>query len=478
MDAATDYTSPTPGTHGRLFAEPTPSPDPTSFQVNNTSSSYYQSAYYLAHKTQVQPIPAPTMSQPHVDLADVIGQDAVTQIQQAQQIVFHAVGDTGAAKVNHTQIVASALAQEDSVADAMAAVVQAGGPGTPSFFFHLGDVVYSFGEAQYYHDQFYEPYRDYDRPIFAIPGNHDGMVFGASSVTPQVPTLDAFLRNFCATTPAPSPDSGGLVRSVMTQPGVYFTLDAPFVSIIGLYSNVLDGPGVISSQGGHYPICDDQLAFLKAELIRLKPDHDAGHRAVLIAVHHPPASVDGKHGGSTGLSTDIDNACTAAGLWPDAVLSGHAHLYQRFSRTVAGLARAIPYVTSGSGGYAATAPKDKTVAGTTDGPFTLVTPPIIEFGYLTVTVDMSGAQKTLTIDFKSTKGTTDSVTVKLTPTAGSVGGAGSSLAAAPVVASTPAGVGCEAPTLKSGTVPQSGTAKRLPKSGKAASSKSANKRLS
>ena len=38
------------------------------------------------------------------------------------------------------------------------------------------------------------------------------------------------------------------MRSVMTQPGVYFTLDAPFVSIIGLYSNVLDsGPGVISS---------------------------------------------------------------------------------------------------------------------------------------------------------------------------------------------------------------------------------------
>ena len=31
----------------------------------------------------------------------------------------------------------------------------------------------------------------------------------------------------------------------MTQPGVYFTLDAPFVSIIGLYTNVLEGPGVL-----------------------------------------------------------------------------------------------------------------------------------------------------------------------------------------------------------------------------------------
>jgi hypothetical protein len=26
----------------------------------------------------------------------------------------------------------------------------------PSFFYHLGDVVYSFGENQYYYDQFYE----------------------------------------------------------------------------------------------------------------------------------------------------------------------------------------------------------------------------------------------------------------------------------------------------------------------------------
>ena len=426
------------GTQGRLFAEPTPGADPASFQVNNTSSAYYESAYFLAHKTQVQSVPPPRINPPRLDLADVIGQDAVARIQQAHQIVFHAVGDTGAAKVNHAQTVASALANEESVADAMAADARAIGAGAPSFFFHLGDVIYSFGEAQYYHDQFYEAYRAYDRPIFAIPGNHDGMVFGATSATPQVPSLEAFLRNFCAPTPGPSPDSGGLVRSVMTQPGVYFTLDAPYVSIIGLYSNVLDGPGVISSQGGHYPIGDDQLAFLKAELIRLKPDHDAGNRAVLIAVHHPPASVDSIHGGATGLAADIDNCCIAAGLWPDAVLSGHAHLYQRFSRTVNGLNRQIPYVTSGSGGYAATAAKANTAAGTTDGPYTLVTPPVVEFGYLTITVAAGAAQKTLTIGFKSVKGTRDSVTVNLTPVAGNGGGSGGSPVA--VIPSGPKGV--------------------------------------
>src|ERR1700721_4619060 len=121
----------------------------------------------------------------------------------------------------------------------------------------------------------------------------------------------------------------------MTQPGVYFTLDAPFVSIIGLYSNVLDsGAGVISSQKGHFPLVDDQLTFLQHELTRLKPDREAGKRAVLVAVHHPPLSADSRHGGSGGELSDLDACCKAAGLWPDAVLSGHAHLYQRFTRVI------------------------------------------------------------------------------------------------------------------------------------------------
>src|SRR5579872_4472923 len=278
------------GPQGRLYAEPKPTPDENAFQINNTSEQYYKSNYYKLHKSQVQSFPTrPNGVLPYLKLTDFIPGDLVDAINKAGKIVFHAVGDTGAAKSSRQQSAAISIADEAGVADAMAADVQNGGPAGPAFFFHLGDVIYNFGEAQYYYDQFYEPYRDYDRPIFAIPGNHDGMVFGQGSSAPQVPTLDAFLTNFCSAEPGPSPDSGGLVRSVMTQPGVYFTLDAPFVSIIGIYSNVLDGPGVISSQSGHFPIVDDQLDFLKSELIRLKPDHDAGNRAVIIAVHHPPA---------------------------------------------------------------------------------------------------------------------------------------------------------------------------------------------
>jgi len=242
------------GVGGRLFADPHPSPDETSFQVDNTSSQYYQSPYYRLHQNDLQPVPKPRTPQPRMDLGAVLSADILGAIQAV-------------------------------------------------------------------------------------------------------------------------------------------------VSIVGLYTNVLEGPGVISSQSGKYPILDEsQLDFLKAELQRLAPARKAFQRAVIVACHHPPASVDSNHGGSTGLAADIDSAAQAAGFWPDAVLSGHAHLYQRFTRSVDG--REIPYVVAGSGGFAATAPiGGLPTAPVTVGEYTLVAPPIVDFGYLLVGVDMSGPTPLLTIDF-------------------------------------------------------------------------------
>ncbi len=401
------------GPTGQLYAEVVPGKDETQFQQDNTSAQYYNSPYYTIHKNQVQPIPPPRAGAPlQISLANFVDSAVMAGINTAKQTIFHSVGDTGAAKVNKSQTAATAIAHEASVADAMAAEVQSGGANPPAFFFHLGDVIYNFGEGKYYYDQFFEPFRAYDRPIFSIPGNHDGMVFGNSRDVPQTPTLVAFLRNFCSGSSGPSPDAGGLVRSVMTQPGVYFTLDAPYVSIIGLYSNVLDGPGVISSQGGHYNISNVQLTFLQSELTRLKPMRSAGKQGIILALHHPPLSVDGKHGGSTGPSSDIDGVCTKVGLWPDLVLSGHAHLYQRFTRLVEG--RQIPYIVSGSGGFAATAPETKAPpAPFTVGDQTLEIDPIAKFGYLKIAA--SATQIKVVFRCPTVQGVTDldSVTVNL-----------------------------------------------------------------
>ena len=399
------------GPEGQLFGDPHPGAEETGFQVDNTSEGYYKSPYYKLHKEQLQPIPPPRVSPPRMDLVKVLGPGPLAPYVAERKICFHSVGDTGPSETSHITAAAG-------VADAMAADLKAAAaPDAPAFLFHLGDVVYNFGEHQYYYDQFYEPFRGYDAPIVAIPGNHDGFpeVNKAGEESEEEKTLFAFLRNFCAAAPGPSPDAGGLVRSTMNQPGVYFTLDAPCVSIIGLYSNVLEGPGVISSEGGRYPAIDDeQLAFLIAELTRLKPQREAGERAVILACHHPPLSADAKHGGAVGLSEDIEKAGEQAGLHPDAVLSGHAHLYQRFTRTVGNAE--IPYVVSGSGGHAATRPKTRAKKATPPEGYALVTGPIVEYGYLTVTVDLKAAPPTLAVVFNQTSGKAgvgDKVTIDL-----------------------------------------------------------------
>jgi hypothetical protein len=112
------------GPKGQFYADPKPSPDETSFRQDNNSAAYYNSPYYLLHKSQVQPIPQVRQNAaPNIDLADYIPKDIADAISQAGKISFHAVGDTGAAKVNRAQSAGTAIQHEAGVADAMAADV-------------------------------------------------------------------------------------------------------------------------------------------------------------------------------------------------------------------------------------------------------------------------------------------------------------------------------------------------------------------
>jgi hypothetical protein len=332
--------SPSPSSGQPVFAQPKPRPDPSGF-VHKISDA---SDYRLIDPTLLEPVPAARggATEPVLTLAQTLGAPgpaAVAKIQQSGQIVFHSVGDAGSVIGPRTLSL---------VADKMVSDFDDPDPAdVPAFFFHLGDVVYSFGEGAYYYDQFYEPHRDYPAPIVAIPGNHDGGVYK----TDPAPTLQAFLRNFCAETPAVSTDAGGLSRTAQVQPGVFFTFDAPFVRILGLYSNVLEDPGVISSEGkSSSPVSDVQLNYLTAALQRAKSENYPG--AVILAVHHPPFTYDSLHSGSPRMLQDLDQAATSAGFWPHAVLSGHAHNYERFTRQMK--TTQIPYIIAGCGGHGIT----------------------------------------------------------------------------------------------------------------------------
>jgi hypothetical protein len=354
------------------------------------------------------PAPAGGAVEPVLTLAQVYGSAGAAKeaaITAAGQIVFHSVGDTGNV---------SGPTDQSLVADKMVSDFTEANPAdVPSFFFHLGDVVYYFGESTYYYDQFYEIYRDYPAPILAVPGNHDGVVYAGDTET----TLEAFLANFVTPEPVQSPDNGGLLRTTMIQPGVYFTLEAPFVRVLGLYSNVLEDPGVISAQTGttdaNTVLDGRQVAFLTAALTRIKTEKFPG--AVIIAVHHPPFTGGSTHGGSPLMLADIDSACTAAGVWPHAVFSGHAHNYQRFTRTVNGMS--IPYIVAGCGGHSPLS-KMSSVSRTPfqiDSTLTLESYDDSDFGYLRVIVNAT----TMTVEFHpqsdgaTTKTPDDVVTVTL-----------------------------------------------------------------
>jgi hypothetical protein len=321
-----------------VFAQPEPTPDPKKFEVKHPSDNpaYKQiDALNREHKLAPLPFPAPRdLPEPTLTLAAVLGENENTlqkRLAANGQVVFHAVGDTGSTRGPDNQ---------NLVSDKMVNDFTDAEQEQPMFFFHLGDVIYSFGEAKYYYDQFYEPYRDYPAPIIALAGNHDGMVAPGTGAT----TLAAFLENFCASDFEVTPEAGGLSRTAQIQPGVFFTFETPFVRILALYSNTLEDPGVISNS----TIGDSQLTYLKTALTRVKSENFDG--ALILAHHHPAYTAGSKHGWSEVMLSQIDAVCKQAGVWPHAVLSGHAHNYQRFTRHHG--KTQIPYIICGNGGHA------------------------------------------------------------------------------------------------------------------------------
>jgi calcineurin-like phosphoesterase family protein len=340
-----------------VFNEGNVTSDPTRFKVAHPSDS--QQFKELGDLLRKDAVPFETSRLPADGLymlQDALGPhgaEIVGKVQKSGKVVFHAAGDTGASnegKYGNEVRVADQLTNDCRLADEA---------NRPSFMYHLGDVVYDFGESKYYYDQFYDPFRNYPGPIFAIPGNHDSFVIPD---TPKSDTpLSIFTRNFCAPAPTITPEAASLHRTAMTQPGIYFALDVPFARVIGLFSNALEDPGLISSEGGKWKgVPDIQLDFLTTQLNRIKKEKYTG--AVILAMHHPPFSyapppkqggAGGNHGGSPNMLRQIDTICESEGVYPHAVLSGHAHNYQRFSRTIKFGKQTydVPFIVCGDSGH-------------------------------------------------------------------------------------------------------------------------------
>ncbi len=280
-----------------------------------------------------QPLPTPLGKPPYrFDLSDLLHPDDVAQITKAGKLVFHTVGDTGDERGKQMDFVAEMMTADYDKSPA---------DGVPAFMYHLGDVVYFAGDIDMYGSCFYETYAEYPALIVSIAGNHDCQPDDPQDspthvVDPNKKPLDGWIQNFMS----PTPNKLGSLkttsqRTQMNLPNVYWTFTTPLATIIGLFSNVSENDAEI------HP---DQIEWFKGELKAADPN-----KALIVAIHHPPYSGDVEHSGSTASERVLFESFAATNRYPQLILSGHVHNYQRF--TVAEQTGNITCVVLGNCGY-------------------------------------------------------------------------------------------------------------------------------
>lgn len=269
-----------------------------------------------------QPLPEPLGEYP-------FRLEPVLETAATNRLIFQVAGDTGGLKSPDFQrLIAEQMGKQYTNPDNQ--------NNKPSFLYHVGDIVYHFGESDQYQKQFFDPYSSYPLPIFAIPGNHD------SDVNPAAKTLYSslapFASVFCGKTPRPVPFGTDTKRKSGVQPNVYWTLQTEVANIIGLATNV-PKYGIVT---------EEQKQWFIEELKYAADEH--ADKAIIVCLHHAPYSADFNHGSSLPMINFLEDAFEQADVIPDLVMSGHVHNYQRFTKSYGG-GKTTPFIVCGAGGF-------------------------------------------------------------------------------------------------------------------------------
>jgi len=153
MPAKHNAKLPQPVFHEPIFSEDHPLPSPTGFATKHPSDSKTYDEVEKLLKKDVVNVPKSRIADADVfRLQDAYGSNHGTKIADkiwsAKKIIFHALGDSGASNVRK-------YGNELRVSDQVTVDCHRSDErNQPAFLFHLGDVVYNFGESQYYYDQF------------------------------------------------------------------------------------------------------------------------------------------------------------------------------------------------------------------------------------------------------------------------------------------------------------------------------------
>ena len=174
----------------------------------------------------------------------------------------------------------------------------------------------------------------------------------------------------------------------MTEPGAYWFLDAPFVQIIGLYSNLLESPGYLQAITKANPIRPNSIGSTKHSHPSPKPSRK--RRSSSPCTIPPTAKADIPE---VANEQSIDAACAKAGRLARSRPIRHAHNYQRYTRRIAG--KQIVYIVVGTGGMPHQAVQTATGQPADTSHQVTYDAAISTYGYLFVTV----SAKQLSVQF-------------------------------------------------------------------------------
>ena len=199
------------------------------------------------------------------------------------RIVFHAVGDTGG--------ILGTVAQDAVAAQMEQQIQKAPTKARPRFFFHLGDVVYYNGQSQNYSTSSTSPTSTMTRRFSPCPATTTATRTRA--------------RAICPTPSRRCTDSWRTLLPARPEPGPVPQDNDPAVRLLDAGGAVRDHRGTDSNVDG---LLDGHGAYEQQRWLEQQLAAAAHDKFLLIAVHHPPYSLDDNHGGSPAIGDAIDQA--------------------------------------------------------------------------------------------------------------------------------------------------------------------------
>jgi hypothetical protein len=275
----------------------------------------------------------------------------------ANERTFLLVGDTG--EQDASQYAVAPYLTDDDVDSCLQQCA-------PEFMVIVSDVIYPAGNVNEYVNGFYIPYRRFEKPIYALPGNHD-----------WYDGLDGFMYHFCGAEPLPPerfrgteirpatrlasalwrrstrPErerlskwrdsrSWGRDEAKAVQPAPYFALDLGDLMLVNIDTGVT---GAIDDEQGRWLLRVSQLRKQKI-LLTGKPIYVDG------AYH--PGQINWKRSKQEAEAdppfATVDDVVREERFGYVAAIGGDVHNYQRYPICLERQRRCIHYLVSGGGG--------------------------------------------------------------------------------------------------------------------------------